>query len=299
MDTPEISVVLATQNSSEYVRPCLDSLHRQARSTAAEVIVADASSDGTAELIRATYPDVRVIQFQKPTGVPELMREALKCANGRIVVLTDPGCVFPPDWLERLRRAHESEYVVIGGAVENGRPNGLASWACYLVDYGAFMLPARREVTSLLPGIHISYKSRILKPALPEMQDGFWKVFFHSDLMRRGVPFLFEPALVTYYSRPDTFLSFLQRYFRRGWYFGAMRCKRMSSMSRFLRVAGFPILPLMLFSQRLRAGWGKKSHRAMWFLSLPIQAIFLIGWAAGEWTGFLFGPKRLPREVYQ
>jgi glycosyltransferase involved in cell wall biosynthesis len=299
MDSPEISVVLATQNSVAYVRPCLDSLRQQTQSAAAEVIVADASSDGTADLIRASYPDVRLLHFVKPTGVPELIREALKHASGRVVVLTDPGCVFPPDWLEKLRRAHESEYAVIGGAVENGRPNGLANWACYLVDYGAFMLPARRRVTSLLPGIHLSYKSQILKPALPSMQDGFWKVFFHSELARRGVPFLFEPALVTYYSRPDTFLSFLRRYYRRGWYFAAMRCKRMSSVGRLLRIAGFPLLPLILFSQRLRAGLGKKSHRGTWLLSLPIQAIFLIGWAAGEWTGFLFGPTRLPREVYQ
>ena len=298
MSPPEISVVLATQNSARYVRRCLDSLRPQLDATA-EVIIADASSDGTEELIREEYPDVRILHFVQPRGVPELMLEALQNTRGRIVALIDPGCVFPPDWLEKLRRAHQSEYSVIGGAVENGQPDGMVNWACYMVDYGAFMLPARRHVTPLLPGIHLSYKKKVLDLALGSMPDGFWKVFFHSDLTRRGIPFLFEPDLVTYYSRPDSFLSFLRRYFRRGWYFAAMRCKRMSRVSRFLRVIGFPALPLILLSQRIRAGIGKKSHRAEWLLSFPLQAIFLTGWAAGEWTGFLLGPNRLPAEVYQ
>jgi glycosyltransferase involved in cell wall biosynthesis len=298
MSLPEISIVFATQNSAAYVRRCLDSLQSQLNPTV-EVIVADASNDGTDELIRREYPKVRLLHFAQPLGMPELMREALQSARGRIVTLIDPGCVFPPDWLDTLRRAHESEYSVIGGAVENGHPDGIVSWACYMVDYYAFTLPARRHVTPLLPGIHLSYKKQILDPALGSMPDGFWKVLLHSDLTLRGIPFLFEPDLVTYYSRPDSFLSFLQRYYRRGWYFAAMRCKRISRVNRFLHVIGFPALPLILFFQRVRAGIGKKSHRIEWLLSLPLQAIFLTGWAMGEWIGFLLGPTRLPAEVYQ
>src|SRR5579864_2051184 len=203
MNLPEISIVFATQNSAGYVRRCLDSIRSQLDSTV-EVIVAAASSDGTEELIREGFPEIRLLHFAKPLGMPELLREALQNARGRVVTLIDPGCVFPPDWLERLRRAHESEYSVIGGAVENGNPDGMVSWACYMVDYYAFTLPARRHVTPLLPGIHLSYKKQVLDPALDSMPDGFWKVLLHSDLTRRGVPFLFEPDLVTYYSRPDS-----------------------------------------------------------------------------------------------
>ncbi|MGH9685840.1 MAG: glycosyltransferase family 2 protein [Candidatus Acidiferrales bacterium] len=299
MSFPDISIVLATQGALPYVSECLKSLCPQLPPMAAELIVADSSSDGTAELIRSHYPDVMLLHHDRPVGLPELMREALEHAGGRIVALVDPGCVFPADWLEKLLRAHESEYCVIGGAVENGHPNGLANWACYMVDYGAFMLPARRRVTPLLPGIHLSYKRPIVELALKSMPDGFWKVILHSELTRRGVPFLFEPELVTHYSRPDTFMSFLRRYYRRGWYFAAMRCKRMSRLSRFLRVALFPALPVILFCQRMRAQIGKKAHRLEWFLTLPLQAILLTGWAAGELTGFILGPSALPAEVYQ
>ena len=299
MRVPEISIVLATQNAAQYVGECLDSLRPQLGAANAEVIIADASSDGTAEFIRERYPEVRLHHHQQPLGLQELMREVLRDARGRIVVLIDPGCVFPGDWLQKLRQAHKSDYSVIGGAVENRHPNGLVSWACYMVDYGAFMLPARRRVTPLLPGIHLSYKRPIVDLVLNSMPDGFWKAFLHGELARRGVPFLFEPKLVTYYSRPDTFFSFLRRYYRRGWYFAAMRCKKLSRASRLLRVILFPALPLILFAQRMRAQIGGKAHRIEWLLTLPLQAIFLTGWAAGEWTAFVLGPNRLPAEVYQ
>ena len=299
MSLPEISIVLATQNAMTYVGRCLDSLCPQLRGAKAELIIADASSDGTAELIRSHYPEVRLRHHRPPVGLQELLRDALSDAHGSIVALVDPGCAFPSNWLETLRRSHQSDYSVIGGAVENGNPHGLVGWACYMVDYGAFMLPARRHVTPLLPGIHLSYKRPIVEIALGSMPDGFWKAFLHAELGRRGVPFLFEPDLVTHYSRPDTFVSFFRRYYRRGWYFAAMRCKRMSRAGRFLRVILFPALPVILFSQRIRAQIGKRSHRIEWLLSLPLQAIFLTGWAAGEWTGFVLGPTRLPAEVYQ
>lgn len=299
MSIADISIVLATQDALPYVSGCLDSLCPQLLLASAELIVADASSDGTADMIRSRYPEVKLLHHDRPVGLPELMREALEHARGRIIALIDPGCVFPADWLGKLLRAHQSEYSVIGGAVENGHPDGLASWACYMVDYGAFMLPARRRMTSLLPGIHLSYKRPVVELALTSMQDGFWKVFLHDELTRRGVPFLFEPELVTHYSRPDTFLRFLHRYYRRGWYFAAMRCKRMSRLSRFLRVVLFPALPVILFSQRMRAQIGKKAHRVEWFLTLPLQAILLTCWAVGELTGFILGPAVLPAEVYQ
>src|SRR5229473_3219477 len=56
MNAPQISVVIATQNSASYLCPCLDSLRNQDQSAAAEIIVADASTDGSAEIIAAAIP---------------------------------------------------------------------------------------------------------------------------------------------------------------------------------------------------------------------------------------------------
>ncbi len=299
MSDPEISVVMAAANAADTVETCLDSLRRQALSSDTEVIVADCSTDGTDALIQSKFPTVKLLHFDRPVGLPQLLGEALARAQGRVVAVTDLHCTFAPDWLEKLRRAHDADFAVIGGAVENGRPDGLLSWACYFADYGASMLPSEKKVTWLLPGNHVSYKRSILDRAVPSLQDGFWKVFFHQDLAQEGVRFLFDPELVAYYVRRDTFRSFLQRYFRRAWYFAALRSKRISRGGRFFRLVGMPAVAFLLLYQRLRGTLGKRRHTAKLLLSIPLLAVFMAAWAAGEFAGYLLGPARTPREVYR
>ncbi len=299
MKSPEISVVMAARNSAGTLCRCLESLSQQTIAAGLEVIVADSSADGTGELIRTKFPHVKLIHSEHSVGLPELLKKGLEHAQGRIVAVTEPHCVFPRDWAEKLRRAHGSEFAVIGGAVENGRPDGLLSWACFFADYGAFMLPAERKVTRLLAGNHVSYKRDLLEGSLASMDDGFWKVFFHWDLERRGVHFLFDPELVAYYSRPDSVASFARRYFQHAWFFAALRSKRMPRTERLLRALTSPALPFLLLYQRVAAALGKKRNRGKVLMSIPLLGVFVLAWSAGELTGYLLGPARLPRQVYQ
>ncbi len=298
MNAPQISVVMATKNPGTQLYPCLDSLRDQDQAVTAEIIVADASTDGSEQNIRARYPDVRVLHFAPSMGPPQLIREALRQARGQIIAVTDAYCRFPPEWMARLRQAHETDYPVIGGAVENRGAAGLLSWACFFADYGAFMLPAPRRVTSVLAGNHVTYKKWVIELKFDSMREGFWKVFFHQDLQHEGVRFLFDPSLVVYCTRRDTLLDFSMRYFRNARLFAALRCKRISSASRFLRLIATPALPAVLFYRRL-IGLRTKGHRARFLLSLPLLALFVTIWAVGEFAGYLLGPGRLLTEPAQ
>ena len=299
MNAPHISVVMATKNPGRHLYPCLDSLRDQDPSVTAEIIVADASTDGSEQLIRTRYPNVRVLHFDTSMGPPQLIREALRQARGQIIAVTDAYCRFPPQWLANLSQAHEMDYAVIGGAVENGNSDGLFGWACFFADYGAFMLPAQPRVTALLAGNNVSYKKWLLDQKLGSMYDGFWKVFFHRDLEREGIQFLFDPSLVVYYTRHNTLFSFLTRYYRNARLFAAFRCNRISLASRFLRVIASPALPPVLLYQRLRARLTKKAHLLRFLLSLPLLTLFVTVWAAGEFSGYLQGPNRLCKERAQ
>jgi glycosyltransferase involved in cell wall biosynthesis len=295
MNAPHISVVMATKNPGQQIYPCLDSLRDQDQSITAEIIVADASTDDSEQIIRARYPDVRVLHFNASMDSPQLIREALRQARGQIIAVTDAYCRFPPEWMARLRQAHETDYPVIGGAVENRNSDGLLNWACFFADYGAFMLPAPRRVTSVLAGNHVTYKKWLIELKFDSMREGFWKVFFHQDLQREGVRFLFDPSLVVYFTRHDTFLNFCRRYFRNARIFAALRCKRISSASRFLRLITAPALPAVLFYRRL-IGLRTKGHRVRFLVSLPLLALFVTVWAVGEFAGYLLGPGRLLAE---
>jgi glycosyltransferase involved in cell wall biosynthesis len=291
MNAPQISVVMATRNQGHQIYSCLDSLRDQDQSVTAEIIVADASTDCSEQILRARYPEVRVLHFAPSMGTPQLIREALRQARGQVIAVTDASCRFPPEWMVRLRQAHETDYPVIGGAVENCDSGGLLSWACFFADYGAFALPASRRVASVLAGNHVTYKKWLIELKFDSMRDGFWKVFFHQDLQDEGVRFLFDPSLVVYCACRDTILNFSRRYFHNARLFAALRCKRISPASRFIRLVATPALPAVLFYRRL-IGLRAKGHRMRFLLSLPLLALFVTVWSVGEFAGYLLGPGR-------
>lgn len=299
MSAPDVSVVLATNNSGPCVSACLDSLAQQHCSKIAEIIVADCSTDGTLQTVCANYPNITLLHFDRPLGTPELLREGMKRAHGRIVAVTDAYCIFPLDWLEKLLRAHKAQFDVIGGAVEIQRPNGLATWAFYFADYAAFMLPNRPKSTLWLAGNHVSYKREILQSALASAEEGYWKVFIHWDLARQGVRCLFDPDLVAFYQRENTISNFAKDYFRHGRFFAAVRSKRISGAARLWHLITIPVLPILLLFQRLVPGLQNKRHRKKFLLTLPLVAVFVTLWSLGEFTGYLLGPARLPNGVYR
>ncbi len=295
----DISVVMATNNASPTIAECLQSLAQQSFVSRAEIIVADCSTDGTYELVQTRFPWVKLLHFDQPMGLPELLKLAMQHAEGSVVAVTEPYCIFSPDWLEKLHQAHQSDYPVIGGAVENGRPGDLLSWACYFADYAAFMLPSERRVTHLLAGNHVSYKSWVIREALDSMHQGYRKVFLHWKLERQGMRFLFDPQLVIHYVRPNTFWGFIKRYYQHAWYFGALRIEQMSSAERVLRILTIPALPPFLLYQRLRPAIGKNRNRDRLLLSIPFLAVFALAWAMGELKGYVLGAASLSAEAYR
>jgi GT2 family glycosyltransferase len=66
-EAPFLSVVIVSWNVREDLWECLRSLWRNGEGLAMEVIVVDnASDDGTAEMVRQEFPQVRLEQHRHP-----------------------------------------------------------------------------------------------------------------------------------------------------------------------------------------------------------------------------------------
>src|SRR2546428_10115043 len=117
MSRPEVSVVMATHNAAGTIGECLESLRKQTFRGEAEIIVADCSTDGTDELIRKRFPGAKVLHFDRPRGVPELIREAMRHTEGRIVAGTETPSSFSPGWVGKLPPGHGLAEFVTRGAV--------------------------------------------------------------------------------------------------------------------------------------------------------------------------------------
>jgi len=110
----DISIIIVSWNVRELLQKCLGSvgsgqwtetqalttLHRP-RST--EIIVVDnASSDNSVEMLRAEFPDARVIANTENAGFTRANDEALAMAQGRYLFLLNPDTELRPGALQTL-----------------------------------------------------------------------------------------------------------------------------------------------------------------------------------------------------
>jgi GT2 family glycosyltransferase len=95
-----VSVVIVTHNNRDLIGDCLTATFGAVRDSAAEVIVVDnASTDGTPDVIRAGQWHVDVIALRTNMGFAEAVNRARSSAAGRYLVLVnsdafpDGGCI--------------------------------------------------------------------------------------------------------------------------------------------------------------------------------------------------------------
>ncbi len=117
---PLVSAVVVTHNSRETVGECLSSLLRQAGSIAPgklEVLVVDnASSDGTRDLVLSSFPQVALGGCRRNLGYSRALNLGVARARGRFLILANADLVFEEGFLEAaLAFLRSSEEVGVVG----------------------------------------------------------------------------------------------------------------------------------------------------------------------------------------
>src|SRR2546427_4459389 len=144
-DRASISVVVAAHNARASVAECLTALTPQWSAANAEIIVVDNSTDGTTEIIRERFPQLRLCLASPSALIPELWATGIRESRGDIVAITTAHCVPAQDWLRHIGKAHEAPLPAIGGAVENEASAGIVDWAVYFCRYSPYMLPLQER----------------------------------------------------------------------------------------------------------------------------------------------------------
>jgi N-acetylglucosaminyl-diphospho-decaprenol L-rhamnosyltransferase len=99
--TASIDVVVPVHNGWHLTEHCLELLRQQTVSHT--VIVCDNGSfDGTAEHLRASFPEVRVVELGANLGFSRACNQGVSAGKAEIVVLLNNDVECRPDFLERL-----------------------------------------------------------------------------------------------------------------------------------------------------------------------------------------------------
>jgi GT2 family glycosyltransferase len=117
-----ITIVVVNWNGGKYIDACLDSLER-ARGYDEILVIDQASSDGSCELIEQRHPNVRLVQAGTNLGFAGGNNLGARLATSDVLVLFNPDAFATPGWLEPLvARLREDGVVIASPKIYRGLP---------------------------------------------------------------------------------------------------------------------------------------------------------------------------------
>lgn len=106
----ELSVIILSYNVRPYVWQCIDSVMAAVEGIEAEVMLVDnASQDGTLDLIREDFPQVRLLPNQENIGFAKAYNQAVKLAQGNYLCILNPDTVVGEGVFKALFKVVKAE----------------------------------------------------------------------------------------------------------------------------------------------------------------------------------------------
>ena len=109
----EVSLYIPCFNAAQTIKPCLEAALKQSSPLKEIIVVDDASTDGTADIV-SQYP-VRLIKQKSNRGLAATRNTALKEINTEFVASVDADCLAEPGWLKQLMKEFKSPGIVGAG----------------------------------------------------------------------------------------------------------------------------------------------------------------------------------------
>jgi GT2 family glycosyltransferase len=134
-----IAIIIVTYNSREEIGACLESLVGQTEPFKTTITVVDnASTDGTADFVRQTFPTVQVIESGANLGFSKANNIGIRATKSDYVVILNPDTVTPPGAMQTLVRglASHLDAAIAGARLLNERGFPELSWGPTISPWG-------------------------------------------------------------------------------------------------------------------------------------------------------------------
>lgn len=208
------SVIVCTRNGAAGIRRCLDGISKLRPGAEEVIVVDDGSEDGTSEIVRKRFPEVKLLRLP-PSGLSAARNAGAALASGEILAFTDDDCVPDFEWLGRLDRAFIEEGVGAAGGPNLAPGPGSRAEAVVAAAPGA---PSHVLVNDTraehLPGCNLAVRAVAFRKV------GGFDADFHTAgddvdfcwrLDQAGYGLAFVPGAFVWHSRRPSLRAFLKQ----------------------------------------------------------------------------------------
>ena len=102
-EKPDVSIVVTSYNTRDMLKSCIESIRQSVDAITFEVIcVDDNSDDGSADMVRENFPEVRLVQNRENLGYTKSNNIGIQIARGRYVVLLNADTEIQPQAFDRM-----------------------------------------------------------------------------------------------------------------------------------------------------------------------------------------------------
>jgi len=106
-ETPLVSVTVVTYNSGRFIRRCLDSVLEQRHPRLEVVVIDNASTDGTTDILERFEDRCRVVYNEENIGFAGAQNQAIALSTGEWVLTLNPDVMLLPDFVSSLMQSAE------------------------------------------------------------------------------------------------------------------------------------------------------------------------------------------------
>lgn len=104
-----VVLVILNWNGRRYLEPCLRSVFAQEFRDFTVILVDNGSTDGSAELVRARFPQVHLIENSENRGFAAANNQAILSSSSEFVATLNNDTEVEPEWLGALVQAMEAD----------------------------------------------------------------------------------------------------------------------------------------------------------------------------------------------
>lgn len=119
MKKPKVSIIIINYNKKDYLKNCIESVIRNTDYPNYEIVVVDNHSiDGSIELVKKTFPSVKLIENEKNYAFGGGSNIGISKTEGKYFILLDNDTLVQPHWLSRIVDiAEKDEKIAIAASV--------------------------------------------------------------------------------------------------------------------------------------------------------------------------------------